>query len=156
RGAPPRMAAMEMITEAMEDKRVRILFRDIQNTLDIEELHSDYRTLALWPDYLERAWERFKPICQSAAFASAACALRERARLWTARLSPAIILPGFDSDETRDELEKLLETTRRFEEALPALILNMALFQLDWKTPDRLMQSPFPAATRDLSPSMAA
>lgn len=52
RGIPLRMYPMEMIDEAPDDATLRRTFRDIQRTLGLPGINSDYRTLALWPEYL--------------------------------------------------------------------------------------------------------
>src|SRR3569833_1008818 len=80
RGEPARMYPMEMEAQKPADKAVRRLFKDIQKTLTLPSINSDYRTLALWPDYLAAAWQRLKPICQSPAFAQAGTQLREQAQ----------------------------------------------------------------------------
>jgi hypothetical protein len=56
RGAPAKMYPMEMVAEKPQDKRLRDLFDDIKQTLSLSSINSDYRTLALWPDYLAAAW----------------------------------------------------------------------------------------------------
>ena len=40
---------MDMVAEEPEDETVREVFRDIKTTLDLPNINSDYRTLALWP-----------------------------------------------------------------------------------------------------------
>jgi hypothetical protein len=48
------------------------VFRDIKKTLGLSQINSDYRTLALWPDYLEAAWKGLKPVTQSDEYRQAA------------------------------------------------------------------------------------
>src|SRR5207244_3947234 len=94
---------------------------------------SDYRTLALWPDYLRLAWSRLKPICQSADFQRAGAQLREHARVLARSLPFPISLTLGRIKELGDDPQQVLETTRAFEQLLPGLILNIALLQLDWQ-----------------------
>src|SRR5690242_9263066 len=61
RGAPARMMAMEWVPEWPDDARLRNLFKDILETVGPPALPGDFRGLALWPEYLEAAWERLKP-----------------------------------------------------------------------------------------------
>ena len=71
---------MEMVDEEPSDKRLRQLFSDIKKTLQLSSINSDYRTLALWPDYLEPAWGALKPVVQTEAYREAAVALGDHAR----------------------------------------------------------------------------
>jgi len=74
------MAAMEMVSETPDDKSLRDLFDDIKKTLSLRSVNSDYRTLALWPDYLADAWGRLKPVTGRDEYTAAADRLRETAR----------------------------------------------------------------------------
>jgi len=133
RGEPAKMFAMEMEPEKPGEKRLRHLFRDIRKTLSLQRLNSDYRTLALWPDYLRLAWSRLKPICRSADFQRAGAQLREHARALARSLPFPISLTLGRVKELGDDPQKVLETTRAFEQLLPGLILNIAVLQLDWQ-----------------------
>ncbi len=148
RGEPAKMFPMEMVAEEPEEKAVSELFDDIKTTLALPTINSDYRTLALWPDYLATAWQKLKPLLGQSGYKQAAEALRETSR----SLARELPLPFEFSRERVSELDEdadaVVEKTRKFEELLPPLILNIAILQLDWKTPDTLRESPFPAAAR--------
>jgi pimeloyl-ACP methyl ester carboxylesterase len=133
RGEPAKMYAMEMEEEKSEEKAVRRLFKDIRKTLSLPRINSDYRTLALWPDYLARAWSRLKPLCQGPEFQRAADELRERSRALARTLPFRISLTVGRVKELGEDAEQVMETTHSFEQLLPALVLNIALLQLDWK-----------------------
>lgn len=143
-GPPAGMAAMEMVDEDPADTRLRRLFSDIKRTLQLSSVNSDYRTLALWPDYLEPAWAALKPVVQTEAYRQAAAALGEQA--WSAAdtcPTPA----GMELDRLAargEKTEALMDVTDRFERLLPSLIVNIALFARDWWPDDRLKRSPFP------------
>lgn len=142
-GPPPGMYAMEMVDENPQEKQVRRLFNDIKKTLSLSSINSDYRTLALWPDYLQASWRQLKPVCQSGPFHQAAEELRKESRKhhlpYDLHLSRAIV------EELGEAADQILETTQKFEQLLPALILNIALLQFDWKQAPDLEQSPYPA-----------
>ena len=142
-GAPATMAAMEMVDESPADPRLRRLFGDIRRTLRLPAINSDYRTLALWPDYLDPAWAALKPVAQGPDFAHAAETLA-RAAIAAAEWFPAP--PELEMSRLRQAGEKasLLRVTRDFERVLPSLILNIALLARDWWGVDRLGESPFP------------
>lgn len=143
-GAPPNMAAMEMVDEAPDDPTLRRLFSEIRRTLRLSSLNSDYRTLALWPDYLDPAWSALAPVATSAAFADAQDALTREAR------QAADTLPVPAGMDLRllaargESAERVLETTVRFARLLPGLILNITLLSRDWRSAEHLRASPFP------------
>lgn len=148
RGVPAGMAAMEMVSEPPQEERLRALFEDIRRTLSLPAINSDYRTLALWPDYLEVVWQRLKPLVGRDDYHQAAETLRRRARELARALPYRVeLLPARVAalSEDEDEISRTLDT---FERLLPPLIVNMALAALDWWPADQLAQSPFPAPPR--------
>lgn len=143
-GPPANMTGMEMVDEKPSDTELRRLFADIKNTLQLSSVNSDYRTLALWPNYLGPAWAALKPVVRTEAYQAAAVALGDYAR------SAAGAFPtpqGFSHRRLAargEKTEALMDVTDRFERLLPPLILNIALFARDWWPHDRLRASPFP------------
>jgi hypothetical protein len=147
RGIPERMYPMEMIPTDPDDERTATLFGDIKQTLSLSSINSDYRTLALWPDYLGATWNQLKPLTQRPDYQKTSDDLRSLA-LNLARSFGSIPLSREAVDEGGQNSAEILETTEKFERLLPSLIMNIALFSLDWKTPEELRKSPFPAAAR--------
>ncbi len=148
RGAPPRMYPMEMVAEEPDDARTREMFDDIKKTLSLSSINSDYRTLALWTDYLAAGWDKLKPIVKSDEYKQASESLRETAREVARRLPHTTSLTRERVENLGEDTDEIIETTRKFERILPSLIINIALFQFDWRTPETLARSPFPAALR--------
>ncbi len=148
RGQPARMFPMEMVAEEPEEKELRELFDDIKSTLALPSINSDYRTLGLWPDYLGRAWQKLKPLVGQPEYKQATDALRETSRSLARELPLPFEFSREHVSELGEDADAVVEKTRKFEELLPPLILNIAILQLDWKTPDTLRESPFPAAAR--------
>jgi len=148
RGAPTQMYPMEMVAEEPEDTRLRELFEDIKQTLSLSTINSDYRTLALWPDYLAAGWRALKPITKSEEYKQASEQLRKMAGEVAQTLPYGVPLSRERVEELGEDADEIIETTRKFEHILPSLIINIALFELDWRTPDTLVQSPFPVAAR--------
>ena len=107
-GAPPRMAAMEMVSEKPDDEALTALFDDIKKTLSLPAINSDYRTLALWPDYLTSAWKQLKPVVQSDRFQRASEVLRQASHALAKTLPHPIYLG-------RERLKKSLLRTRHGE-----------------------------------------
>lgn len=151
RGVPPRMFPMEMVEEDPEEERLKELFRDIQETLSLASVNSDYRTLALWPDYLEASWRKLKVVVQQAEYIRQADQLRTSSRELARALPGPITLSHQALEETGDSIEEFKRETEQFEQLLPGLILNIALCSLDWKSASELEASPFPAANRSAS-----
>ncbi|QDT16661.1 halocarboxylic acid dehydrogenase DehI family protein [Alienimonas californiensis] len=148
RGEPAAMLPMEMVDEEPDDERLQELFADLKATLDLPSVNSDYRTLALWPDYLAAAWERLKPIVARPEYAAAADELRATSRRLAADLPLPVPLSAEGVREAGADPDALLEKTETFERLLPGLILNVALFSQDWRSPEELRVSPYPAAPR--------
>lgn len=144
RGVPATMYPMEMVAAEPDELMLRALFKDIQQTLALSAVNSDYRTLALWPDYLSAAWRRLKPVVQREDYRHASNRLREAACA-QARALPhplnfsrqTVMALGQDADE-------IIEVTARFMGLLPSVIINIALLGLDWQEAETLAASPFP------------
>lgn len=150
RGVPPKMYPMEMVAEKPDDKELRDLFQDIKETLSLESIHSDYRTLALWPVYLFVFWGRLAPFLKRAEYSDACASLRNSARNYARNLPLSFELPRGRMESA--DVEEVLEITRGFERSLPGLIVNIALIQLDRHPLESCLASPFPAASRDAVP----
>lgn len=148
RGVPPTMAPMEMEDEKPDDGDLEAIFGDIRETLSLPSINSDYRTLALWPTYLEQMWQRLKPIVQREEYLQAADRLRELSRSLASGLPHPVPLDRAAVEEAGGEADTLIELTRRFEQLLPGLIINISLCLSDWRSGEALAESPFPAPER--------
>ncbi|HWK10787.1 MAG TPA: halocarboxylic acid dehydrogenase DehI family protein [Vicinamibacterales bacterium] len=144
RGAPPHMFPMEMVDEHPNDARIRRLFDDIKQTMQLRSVNSDYRTLAMWPDYLERAWSKLKPIVASETYTQASATISSIAKAHAWELLDHIDLDRAALARSGEDVDAVIETTARFERLLPPLILNIAVIGLDWWSTDDLARSPFP------------
>jgi len=143
RGELDKMFAMEMEEEKPADKGLRNIFKDITKTLGLSQINSDYRTLALWPDYLESAWARLKPVCTSDEFKRASAELLELSRLQARQMPHAPGLTMERVEKLGEDPEKVLKAVARFEELLPSLILNIAL--LHQASPEEAVTRPAPS-----------
>jgi hypothetical protein len=148
RGAPAKMYPMEMVAEKPPDKRLRNLFDDIKQTLSLSSINSDYRTLALWPDYLAAAWAWLKLFIESEEYRLASNSLREMARALARSLPHAVPLSYERVQDLGENISEVVKTTEQFEALLPSLIINITLLGLDWYTPEEYARSPFPAEPR--------
>jgi hypothetical protein len=146
------MFPMEMTDEIPDDATLRKTFRDIQRTLGLPGINSDYRTLALWPEYLTAVWHRLKPVVNQPRYLEAALALREAAQHVARHVLPRLALSHKHMDILGRERTNFLETTSLFTQLLPPLIVNILLMSLDWRSSQELEVSPFPVEF--LSPCM--
>lgn len=147
RGIPVPMYPMEMIAAEPEDDRLAAIFEDIKAALSLSSINSDYRTLGLWPDYLDAAWHELKPIVLTEGYQKASDQLRETARE-RAKALLAISLSKQQVEDLGEETDDILETTQKFEQLLPSLIINISLLSLDGKPAEMLLTSPFPADSK--------
>lgn len=148
RGVPQRMYPMEMVEEDGGEERIRALFDDIRETLGLSRVNSLYRTLALWPDYLEPVWGGLKPITQRDAYREAGDRLRALSRELARQLPLPVPLAREQVKEAGEDAEELARTVEEFEELIPGVILNTALFSLGCEGAEPLARSPFPAPAR--------
>ncbi|WP_447980019.1 halocarboxylic acid dehydrogenase DehI family protein [Candidatus Nitrospira bockiana] len=146
RGVPPTMSPMEMVDSEPDDERLQELFEDISTTLELSQINSDYRTLALWPDYLGAAWAQLKPKTKRDDYRRASEDLRKRARDSAGALPYPVPITEARIDEAGDDAASFKQLTLSFERLLPSLIVNVALMQLDWLSPEEARRSPFPVS----------
>jgi hypothetical protein len=154
RGAPARMAPLELVDEPVEDEALKKVFRDIRRALGCAELPQDFRVLALWPRYLTPAWQRLKPVARSVEWKETAARLlalsRELARTLPHPVSIARPAPGEGEDP-----RALLGELKALEAEGSLLVADAALLILDWQAPELARRSPFPAQPRAAQPREA-
>ncbi|QEG41686.1 halocarboxylic acid dehydrogenase DehI family protein [Roseimaritima ulvae] len=143
RGVPDDMYPMTMVEEKAEDKTTRELFDDIQQTLNLDSINSDYRTMALWPNYLQAMWKELKPTISTAEYESAAERLRDRTRALVQRLPLPISLSADAVRAAGANVDKAIETSESFEQLLPGLVINIAICLRELVNDDQLSSSPW-------------
>jgi pimeloyl-ACP methyl ester carboxylesterase len=157
RGVPETMFPLEMEEEKPGDDQLRKLFRDIQKTLSLPHLNSDYRTLGLWPDFLKLAWDRLKPLVKTPEFLEASSTLQQQAARAAGQLPFRMSLSAGRLRELGEDPAALLEITRSFERLLPGLILQIAILRQDSTDQDSEIAVPSgltPPLTGDLHPNL--
>jgi hypothetical protein len=143
RGVPTRMVAMEMIPDGEFNPAIEDLFTDLRRSQHLRTIYPEYRTLALWPGYLERAWNGLKPLVDLVEYRDALKSLRRHAR------QLALTLPfriDFDLANLGEQVEALVDSTARLERQAPGLLLNVALLTCDAFVNVDVSRSPFPVA----------
>jgi hypothetical protein len=147
-GAPPTMPPMEMVSEDPDDRRLRDLLDDIKKTLAIPYSPSDYRTLALWPDYLSAAWERLKPVLKRERYIGVCESLIDASRSLARALPHPVPLTRTRVAEAGADVDEIVRITNMAERILPQLMINMELLALDFRPLEDLKRSPFPPEIR--------
>jgi hypothetical protein len=153
RGVPARMYPMEMVDEDSDEPQIEPVFEDIRKTLSVDHINSDYRTLALWPQYFAIAWQRLKPIMASPEYIALAASLQRRADELARALPYRVKLSRLDIASVGEDDDEFTTVTRRFEALLPPLIVNIALLTLDGTPPELCVESPFPVPEMEGEPS---
>ena len=148
RGVPDGMYPMEQESDTPKNPLLNKLFAEMKTELNLAKVSSDYRTLALWPDYLDAVWKNLKPVIRRVEYDYACDRLREESRSTALNLPCPIRLRMEDIQATGQDPKSVLRTMDEFERILPGLILNVALISLDWTQPRPLSDSPFPAGVR--------
>jgi hypothetical protein len=123
---------IELVDPAHPPPLVAPIFRDIQQTLGLPLINSDYRALARWPEYFHHAWEDLKVAILSSPYQQARDALAEAGDAAADRLEePVTISPDILRREgvPASELDNLVRVARLFADLLPGLILNVEGFR---------------------------
>jgi hypothetical protein len=153
RGAPARMMAMEWESERPEDGRLRGLFKDILAAVGPPSLPGEFRTLALWPEYLEAAWERLAPRMKGEEWGRACDALLATSRRLARELPYEVALSRERVVALGEDAESIQRLTEQLEWRLPVLVLGMATLVCDVGDLERRL--PFPAEARLVTDAVA-
>jgi hypothetical protein len=151
RGIPRAMPPMEMEAEKPSLRRIRVVFREIRREYALDRISSDYRTLALWPDYLEAFWRGIRSLKRQEGYPRAMEELKTLSRSLAEGLPFPMAFPEPRVERLNQDYDRLLQVTEKFEDVFPSLILNIALAQSEWKNGRDLAMSPFPAARREVA-----
>jgi hypothetical protein len=124
-------ATVEMVDDDEASEAVKMLYADIKATLGLPLVNSDYRAMALWPDYLTLAWRDIKAHLHTADYETEVRRLAGLAREGVDRFA----VPVWATREAAqragvpaDQLDNLGAILRLFAGLLPGLILNVAMF----------------------------
>jgi len=112
------------------DQATREVYDDIQNTLGLPFVNTDYRALARWPSYFATAWGDLREVVPSNAYHSVVASMH------TATVEAALALPNpgaLTVDELRGATggsdEEIAEVVRLFQWLLPGLVTNIAYYR---------------------------
>jgi hypothetical protein len=146
-GIPVSAGAIDEIEPGGADERVALIFDDIKATLNVDIVDSDYRALALWPDYLAWAWQTLKPLMASAEYGSLQLGLRRTAESaitafpFRLELSPQTLRLCGMADRDVDDVRSTLDN---FCERLSGRVANAAFLSVGVNGQYGARRSPFP------------
>ncbi len=118
---------VKMVDPEKASERVRDLFSSIKDTHGHPLVSSYYRGIANWPDFLEEAWSRIKPLVGSAAYEERKQELIEQALAGIKNL-PVLEIekPGVEPGQ-REEIKLILTAFQH--KFIPEMLLDVALIK---------------------------
>lgn len=139
RHGPTLSAPLVLIEPHHADAGTRAVYDDIQHTLGLPFVNTDYRALARWPSYFASAWTDLKPVAGTGAY-NALCEQTHRAAVNCvlgslpnpARLNASALRAAAAQDASVDEL---LQVSELFQWLLPGLVTNIAFFRAQLRAP---------------------
>ena len=149
RGVPADMDHIELVPEDANGMLGKT-FRSIRTSLGLGIVPDDFRALGRWPKYLELAWADARKRDTEPRALEATAELGSLAEQFAQQLpvriaiTPALEAAGADVARVRALLE-------RFRKALPALVLDLALFKVQLDGPEQARESPFPIRWKYIS-----
>jgi len=107
--------------------KLKQVYSDIEETLDIPKPNTDYLALGKWPDYLERAWNDLKPFVGSSGWRAIEKSVDWNAKLAAIALPEPVRISPAEAGELGLEPEEVDEVGSwigAFDSLLPGLIVN--------------------------------
>jgi len=149
RGGPQDMNPIELVSEDANGALAKV-FRSIRQHLGLGLVPDDFRALARWPKYLELAWNdaRKRDEEGAAALKELGTQADEAARQLPVRVEigdEVLRAAGADPACFRALLQ-------RFRQALPGIVLDLALFKVQLDGAESARESPFPIRWKYISP----
>jgi hypothetical protein len=132
RHAPDVSVPLVLMEAHHVDAPTRSLYDEIESTLGLPFVNTDYRALARWPSYFHLAWADLGPVIADPRYEPTVRSLHE------ALVECALALPnpgGLSAAEIRDAasdsapFDEVLAVCRLFQWLLPGLITNVAFFR---------------------------
>jgi len=132
RHAPEPSVPFVLMEAHHADPPTRAMYDDIEATLGLPFVNTDYRALARWPSYLHRAWVDLKTVVEGPEYEAIVQGVHDRAVAAVRglpnpnRLTSAALRAAAEADAP---LEEVLAMCRLFQWLLPGLVVNVAYFR---------------------------
>lgn len=133
---PYRHPEIQLIGEQSADgisADLQRVYRDIKQTLGVPIVNSDYQALARWSAFFMAGWEDIKLWRDRPEYQLLRQAVVQRAEEAASQLRPAVVIGEAevrDLLDDREEFEQIRQTVQMFNDVLPELIIQDALFHL--------------------------
>ena len=115
------------------DAPTRALYADIQRTLGLPFVNTDYRALARWPSYFDVAWRQLAPQVHGDAYREICAALHADVleRVAHALPNPAALRGAALREAAAADapLDEVVAVARLFQWLLPGLVTNVAFLR---------------------------
>ena len=144
RGVPPEMDIIPLLEEPSLGHNKRILLKEIQRTLTLPDISTEYLGLAHCDGYLEKAWSELQPFTQTSTYWTFSESLQLLTRTLVHGLPLPLDLRWGDFGRIGIAGLEILNEIIPFQDALPRLILNMAALKVGLDGVDNASQSPYP------------
>ena len=115
------------------DEPTRVVYEDIQKTLQLPFVNTDYRAFARWPSYFALAWNDLRDKVGTARHEEITRMCHERAAKLAAEelpnpggLSSIVLRQAAEADA---DLDEIIQVCRLFQWLIPGLITNVAYFR---------------------------
>ena len=120
-------AKVQIVNPEKAAERVRELFSSIKEKHGHPLVSSYYRGLANWPDFLEEAWNRIKPLVGSSAYEERKQELIEQALAGTRNFKLLKVeKPAIDQEQSKEIKQILTAFQHKF---IPEMLLDVALIK---------------------------
>jgi hypothetical protein len=146
-GIPEGAARLTWVDEADAGEELSTVFENIRATFRGSGVPSDFRALAVWPEYLQQAWTSVQPLLSSDEFRRLGRDIRAAAEQVVGELPFRMDLgphmlrrAGLDEGD----IDFVRATLNRFHASLPELVIVGAYLSIGAFGHDQAMRSPFP------------
>lgn len=129
-------AKLILMEEHHGNEQLRELYREIKTTLGLPFVNTDYRALARWPHYLERAWQDLSPNIPSQSYRTITGDLHATALNLVVELPNPKLVDSLTLSKAATKVsshQEVLEVIRLFQYLLPGLVANIAYFRAQLK-----------------------
>lgn len=114
------------------DTGLAATYADLEESLGLPFVNTDYRALARWPSYFTRAWQDLRAVVIASDYEQRVAAIHDKAVALALTLpNPSGLTPDqLQAAAAKDGDEQLVrETVQLFQWLLPGLLFNVAILQ---------------------------
>jgi len=143
RGVPQDMDHIELVPEDANGPLART-FKSVRSHLGLGIVPDDFRALGRWPRYLELAWADARKRDDHSAARSALKDLSSQADALAQQLPVRAHVDPSTLQQVGADPARVKALVQRFRQAMPGLVLDLALFKVQLDGAEAARESPFP------------